>query len=162
MEALAGPVPHLREWNLQRCTAVPLRGRLPSVLLSFVFLTCFFNVSQWQKCDWHSSGMRSMSSHTEAGCWPHWPLGTAVKRNQVCIWNPCKQPSASVCNCVQPSASHLTPLYLCPPPPTPPHLSSSVRRSAISQKASRTQLMHSTWIKDLVAGHSASDMSRCC
>lgn len=69
--------PYLSEWNLQRYT-VPLRAAC-SLCAAVIF---FFSQLLFQMCladKSVSSGMHSMSSHTEAGCWP--PL-TPGHRNE--------------------------------------------------------------------------------
>ena len=42
MKVLSSPLPYLCEWNLQRYTAVPLRGSTPSVLWSHGVFFCLF------------------------------------------------------------------------------------------------------------------------
>lgn len=162
MEVLAGRAPYLSEWNLQRYTAVPLRGCVSSVLLRSV---SFFSQLVFQCVSvikgWLALFRRAQYELPllELAVDPRWPLGTVVKANQVWIWNSRTQPSVLICNCVQPRPAILH-LLICTPPP--PNLSGSVRRAAVGQNTPRTQLMHSTWIKDLVAGHSARDMLHRC
>lgn len=144
MKVLSG-LGALSEWVKPTEIYCTSEGCIPSVLLwSFFFFSAAFSNVSLIKVSLPASTVWAPTPKLAVD--PRWPLGTAMKGNQVCIWKSHMQPSGSICNCIQPHPAILH-LRICYPPPR----QLPVRQAAIGQNTSRTRLMHSTWIKDLVA-----------
>lgn len=147
------------EWNLQRYTVVPLRGCTPSVLLWCGLFFVFFSAA-FSMCLGDKSVARSLPVCTV------WAPTLKLAADPADSWALRWRETKSVFEI--PACSHLPQFVIVSKPAQPSYTSVFVPLAPTSpapsdgQPSAKTHQGHSTWIKDSVAGHTASDMSHCC